>query len=95
MVFWDQPNNHGVTFYLALDRTALPERIAVGPKSKFEQWTPAEFAAQVGAGRYRQGALLIVANKRRQAFETACPGLPVETAHAGPYWQLLRLAPGK
>ncbi len=92
VVLWDEPTNHGVTFYLRLGRETLPERIAVGEKGKFETWTVTEFAERVRAGAYAQGAVLVVAERSRAAFEQALPGLPITEVRAGRYWRLVRLA---
>jgi len=92
VVFWDQATNHGVTFYLGIDRKeALPERIAAEGKAKFETWTVAEFAGRVQAGRYDRGALLIVDAEDRGALDRALPGLPIVAERKGRYWQLLHL----
>ena len=93
VVFWDQSINHGVTFYLALGRESLPERIAPQSKGKFDTWTVAEFAQRVRSGRYDRGALLIVSGEdgKREALDAALPGLPVVAEHKGGAWQLLSL----
>ncbi len=94
VVFWDEATNHGVTFYLGLDRGTLPERIATGPKGKFETWTAPEFAERVREGKYPHGALLIVSDEKRAEFDAALPGLPIAGVNQGRYWHLLRLGAG-
>ncbi len=94
VVFWDEATNHGVTFYLGLGPGALPERIATGPKGKFETWTAPEFSARVREGKYPRGALLIVSDEKRAEFDAALPGLPIAGVHKGRHWHLVRLGGG-
>ena len=94
IVLWDEAVNHGVTFYLALDRTNLPERVAEGEKGKFEHWSPAELLGRYEAGTYARGALLVV-NREKAQSATFAPlrarlGL-VESGFSTRYWSLLRL----
>ena len=95
VVLWDEAVNHGVTFYLALDRTNLPERVAEGEKGKFENWSPAEFLARCEAGTYARGALLVVDREKAESAGfaplRARLGL-VESGFSTRHWSLLRLA---
>lgn len=91
VVLWNEATIHGVTFYLGLDREALPERIATGGKEKFETWTVDEFAARVRAGNYARGAVLVTDARKRAKLEQALPGLPITGESKGEYWTLLRL----
>lgn len=92
IVLWDEPVNHGISFYLqSPTREALCERIAEGEKGKFESWTVAEFRQHLSEGGYPRGALLVVGARQRAAFELALPQLPVVTEKRGRFWHLLRL----
>ena len=91
VVFWDEPNNHGLTFYLQCGAHALPERVSPDEKSKFETWTVAEFAGRLGDGAYDRGALLVCSARRREAMDAALPRLPVVGEARGRFWHLLRL----
>lgn len=93
VVLWDEAVNHGISFYLESTRETLCERIAVGEKGKFEQWSVAEFRARYAAGAYPQGALIVVGFKKRPAFDAALPQLPLAGERRERFWHLLRLAP--
>ena len=96
IVLWDEAVNHGVTFYLALDWTNLPERVAEGAKGKFEHWSPAEFLARCAQGRYPQGALLVVAPDKMgtEAFAPVGTTLRlVRSETSTKHWSLLKLLP--
>ncbi len=93
IVFWDEATNHGVTFYLGLGRDAVPERIAIGPKGKFETWTPAEFRERVAAGLYPRGAVLVVSERKRARFDEEMQGVAAVEVRRGRYWHLLGIAP--
>ncbi len=93
IVFWDEATIHGVTFYLGLDRDAVPERIAAEQKGKFETWTPAEFRERVAAGRYPQGAVVVVSDRKRTQFDREMQGLQVAGERRGRYWHLIGVNP--
>lgn len=93
VVLWDEEVNHGVSFYLQSTRESLCERIAAGEKGKFEQWSVAEFRQRCAAGRYPQGALLVVSAEKRPDFDAALPQLPMVAERKGRFWHLLRLGP--
>lgn len=95
VVVWDEPRNHGLTFYLGLQPPGLLERIAPEgqPKEKFERWTPAEFAARAAAG-YPAGAVVIVGERKRADFDARFPGVHPAAERRGRYWHLLTLPAG-
>ncbi len=96
VILWNEPTNHGVNFYLGATPHTLCERIAVGEKQRFEEWSPAEWRLRYEAGAYPHGALLVVARRKAQAelFRQFLPGLPaIESEHSTARWRLLRLEP--
>lgn len=96
VVLWNEPNNHGVNFYLGATPATLCERIAVGEKARFEEWTPVEWHLRYEAGAYPDGALLVVSRRKVQTelFRELLSGLPVrESVHSTARWRLLLLAP--
>jgi len=91
VILWDEPVNHGISFYLQSTRQTLCERIAVGAKEKFEQWSVEEFRQRFAAGGYPQGALLVVSAEKRSEFDVALPHLPLAAERKGRFWHLLQL----
>ena len=93
VVLWDEAVNHGVSFYLGSTPETLCERIAVGEKGKFEQWSVDEFRQRLAAGSYPHGALLVVLGQKRAELEAALPQLPVVADRKERFWHFLRLGP--
>lgn len=93
VILWEQPNNHGVSFYLQSRPETLPQRVLARSDGESSSITPAEFVNRLRHGLYPEGAVILASTgtigmRAPEAFLADGSGHSLRTVGG---WKLIRL----